>query len=79
MALKKVLIEWRTDDKWYGTQQYIKRSDIVPEGPMEITQKVRVRFSGRWHDAVTVKSWMPTSKRNGSSNSQMVDISLESL
>ena len=61
MSSDKVLIEWRTDDKWYRRQQKIKRKDIQPEGTLEIGQKIRVKFNRKSYDAVAVESWKPKS------------------
>ena len=47
MVKDKVLIEWRTHDKWQRVQQEIKRKDINPDRPLEIGQKVRVKFGQR--------------------------------
>ena len=58
----KVLIEWRTNDKWEGVQQEIKIKDINPDGPLDIGQKVRVKFGQRRYDAVAAESWKPKSK-----------------
>ena len=49
MVIDKVLIEWRTNDKWKGVQQEIKRKDINPDGPLDIGQ----------NDAVAAESWKP--------------------
>ena len=62
MVKDKVLIEWRTNDKWKGVQQEIKRKDINPDGPLDIGQKVRVKFGQRRYDAVVAESWKPKSR-----------------
>lgn len=62
MVKDKVLIEWRTNDKWQGVQQEIRRKDIHPDGPLDIGQKVRVKFGRGRYDAVVVESWKPKSK-----------------
>ncbi len=61
----KVLIEWQTKDRWAGTQQHRNRKDIRPEGTLDAGQKIQVRFSRKWYDAVVVESWKPTSKGDG--------------
>ena len=58
----KVLIEWRMNDKWKGVQQEIKRKDINPDGPLDIGQKVRVKFGKRRYDAVAAESWNQKAK-----------------
>ena len=60
MVKDKVLIEWRTNDKWKGVRQEIKRKDINPDGPLG--QKVRVKFGQRRYDAVAAASWKPQSR-----------------
>ena len=62
MVKDKVLIEWRTNDKWKGVQQEIRRKDINPDGPLDIGQIVRVKFGQRRYDAVAPESWKPKSK-----------------
>ena len=62
MVKNKVLIEWRTNDKWKGVQQEIKRKDINPDGPLDIGQKVRVKFGQRRYDAVAAESWKPKNR-----------------
>ena len=57
MVRDMVRIEWRTNDKWYGVQQEIRRKDINPDGPLDIGQKVRVKFGRGRHDAVVLESW----------------------
>lgn len=62
MVKGKVLIKWHTNDKWQGVQQEIRRKDINPDGPLDIGQKVRVKFDQGRYDAVVVESWKPKSK-----------------
>ena len=45
-----------------GVQQEIRRKDINPDGPLDIDQKVRVKFGQRRYDAVAAESWKPKSK-----------------
>lgn len=42
--------------------QEIRRKDINPDGPLDIGQKVRVKFGQRRYDAVAAESWKPKSK-----------------
>ena len=62
MVKDKVLIEWRTKDRWQGVEQEIRRKDINPGGPLDIGQKVRVKFGRGRYDAVVVESWKPKTK-----------------
>lgn len=59
------LVEWRTDDKWFGKQQSMNRTNVLPEGTSDAGQKIQVRFSRLWYDAVAVESRKPRSKGDG--------------
>jgi len=62
MVKDKVLIKSCTNDKWQGVQREIRRKGINPDGPLDIGQKVRVKFGQRCYDAVAAESWRPKSK-----------------
>ena len=44
-----VLIKWKSEGRWYDVEQPVPRKTIDPkEGPLNVGQRVLVRFNKKW-------------------------------
>ena len=70
---KKILIKWKTNDKWNDCQQRVSRKDIKPlDAALRKRQQIKVLFNKRWFDAEVSESWRPIEKKKAQGKVKMI-------
>lgn len=60
---QKILIQWKTNDKWNGCEQRVNRKNVKPlDAALEKGQSVKILFNRRWFDGEVCEAWCPASK-----------------
>lgn len=69
----KILIKWKTNDKWSDCQQRVSRKDIKPlDAALAKGEQVKVLFNRRWFDAEVCEAWRPLQKKKAQGKVNMI-------
>lgn len=69
----KILIKWKTNDKWSNCQQRVSRKDIKPlDATLAKGEQVKVLFNRRWFDAEVCEAWRPPEKKKAQGKVTMI-------